>query len=221
MTAVQLFMSLGFQVHPKKSTVVPTQKIEYLGFVLSSVDMTVGLKDKKVHAIVKRCREFLRGKKEHLIREVASLIGTLISAFPGVQFGPLHYRSLEHDKMAALKRNGGDYEAKLVLSPESLEELSWWITNVDSRVRTITREEPHSILQTDASLTGWGAKRGAMKTQKVWSRSEKDQHINCLELLSVRWGLLSLCNAEHDTHLGIVHCLHTITLSLQILPYLE
>ena len=56
--------------------IVPTQKIEYLGFVLSSVDVTMKLTDKKVHAIVKRCREFLRENTEHLIREVASLIGT-------------------------------------------------------------------------------------------------------------------------------------------------
>ena len=52
----------------------------------------------------------------------------------------------------------------MVLSPESLEELSWWVTNVDC-VRKITREKPYSILETDASLTGWGAKRGEMKTQ--------------------------------------------------------
>ena len=32
-TAVQLFISLGFQVHSKKAMVVPTKKIEYLGFV--------------------------------------------------------------------------------------------------------------------------------------------------------------------------------------------
>ena len=73
---------------------------------------------------------------------------------------------------------------------------------MDSCVRKITREELHSILETEASLTGWGVKRGEMKTQGVWSRSEKGQHIlNCLELFSVRWGLLSLCNAQHDIHL--------------------
>ena len=88
--------------------------------------------------------------------------------------------------MEALKQNGGDYEAKMVLSPESLEELSWWVANVDSCVRKITREEPHSILETDASLTGWGAKRGEMKTQRVRSRSEKGQHINCLELTLIQ-----------------------------------
>ena len=204
LTAVQLFISLGFQVHPKKSMVVPTQKIEYLGFVVSSIDMTVRLTEEKVSAIIKRCRDFSRVNKEHSIREVASLVGTLISTFPGVQYGPLHYRSLDRDKMDALKRCKGDYEAYMVLSPESLGELSWWITHMDSSVRKIMREDPHSILETDASLTGWGAKWGEMKTQGVWCRSEKDQHINCLELLAIRWGLLSLCHAEHDTHIRIM-----------------
>ena len=36
---------------------------------------------------------------------------------------------------------------------------------MDSCVRQITREQPHSILEIDASLTGWGAKRGALKTR--------------------------------------------------------
>ena len=34
---------------------------------MSSVDMTVGLTDKKVHATVKRCQEFLRDNKKHPI----------------------------------------------------------------------------------------------------------------------------------------------------------
>ena len=48
LTAVQLFISLDFQVHPKKSMVLPTQKIEYLGFVVSSIDMAVRLTEEKV-----------------------------------------------------------------------------------------------------------------------------------------------------------------------------
>ena len=84
----------------------------------------------------------------------------------------MHFRSLDHDKMEALKWNGGDYEPKMILSPECLEELSWWVANVDSCVRKITCEEPHSILETDASLIGWGAKQGEMKSVSIliaWS----------------------------------------------------
>lgn len=89
-----IHISLGFQVHPKKSMVVPTHKIEYLGFVLSSVDMTVKLTDKKVHATVKRCREFFAWKQGTSHTRSSVPYRTLISTFPGVQFGPLHFRAL-------------------------------------------------------------------------------------------------------------------------------
>ena len=57
-TAVQLFISLGFQVYPKKSMVEPTRKMEYLGFVLSSVDMTAKLTDKKVMPLLSAVGNF-------------------------------------------------------------------------------------------------------------------------------------------------------------------
>ena len=53
-------------------------------------------------------------------------------------------------------------------------------------------EELHSILETDASLARWRAKREETKTQGVWYRSKKGQHMNCQELLSVRWIIVSL-----------------------------
>ena len=53
LTVVQLFISLGFHIHPEKSVIVPSQSIEYLGFVLSSVTMTVKLTDAKISKYVK------------------------------------------------------------------------------------------------------------------------------------------------------------------------
>ena len=102
-TAVQLFISLGFHIHPKKSVIVPSQSIECLGFVLSSVTMTVKLADAKISKYVKLCKGFLTVYKKHKIRDVVSLIGKLTSIFPGVQYGPLRYRHLEQDKTEALK----------------------------------------------------------------------------------------------------------------------
>ncbi len=43
-------------------------------------------------------------KKPHLtVRELSQLIGSLVSSFPGVQYGPLHYRSLEALKLKCLR----------------------------------------------------------------------------------------------------------------------
>ena len=40
------------------------------------------------------------------IRQVASVLGLLISNFPAAQFGPLHFRDLD---MEALKQNKGNF----------------------------------------------------------------------------------------------------------------
>ncbi len=65
----------------------------------------------------------LHETRQFSIRELASLIGTLVSMFPGVEFGPLHYRALERDEDLALKMAGGNFEAKMTLSQSSIIDL--------------------------------------------------------------------------------------------------
>ena len=91
---VQLFISLGFKIHPEKSVVIPTQVLEFLGFSLNSILMIVTLKDKKADKILQLCQKFSNPGRQFTIREVASFIGTLVSSFPRVEFGPLHYRHI-------------------------------------------------------------------------------------------------------------------------------
>ena len=91
------FTCLGFVIHHTKSVFLPTQCLEFLGFLLDSTSMTVRSTPKKADKIVVLCRKALRAR-ELSICEVTSLIGTLVSTFPGVEFAPLYYRHLEWDK---------------------------------------------------------------------------------------------------------------------------
>ena len=116
--AVELFTKLGFVVHPTKSSLNPSQELEFLGFLLNSQSMSVRLTPKKVVKVIALCQKYLCNR-EFTIREIASLIGTLVGTFPGVDFGPLYYRSLVNDKDVALKAASGDYDHKMCLSPES------------------------------------------------------------------------------------------------------
>ena len=113
---VQLIISLGFKVHPEKSVVVPTQTLEFLGFLLDSICMIVPLTSKKVDKILQLSQKFSHPNKQFTIREVASILGTLVSSFPGVQFGPLHYRQIEVDKERNLQLNQGNFDAFMTLS---------------------------------------------------------------------------------------------------------
>ena len=58
-----------------------------------------------------------------LPHEIVSSIGSLVSAFRGMEFCPLHYRHLEWDKDMALKPALGDFDMKMSLSADSIGEL--------------------------------------------------------------------------------------------------
>ena len=113
--AVELFTKLGFVVHPTKSSLIPNQELEFLGVLLNSQLMTVSLTPKKIAKVITLCQKYL-GNCEYPIREIASLIGTLVGTFQGVDFGPLYYRSLVNDKEVALKAASGGYDHKMCLS---------------------------------------------------------------------------------------------------------
>ena len=72
-----------------------------------------------------------------IIREVAQVIGLIVSSFPAVQYAQLHYRTLESEKIHALKVNAGNYEFTMTLSQMAKTELTWWIENIDMASRPI------------------------------------------------------------------------------------
>ena len=97
------------------------------------------------------------------IRQVAKVIGILVSNFPGAQHGPLHYR-LERDKYLALIAKKGDYGGKMRLSPPVLTEIQWWRDNTATLKRDIHHDHPSTSIQSDASTMGWGTVFGTQKT---------------------------------------------------------
>ena len=115
---VECFDSLGFVIHPEKSVLIPTQELEFLGFLLNSISMTIRLPPSKAAHVKLACENLLL-KTKVTIRELAHVIGLLVSSLPGVQFGRLHYRQLEKDKSWALQLCKGNYDGPVTLSNDS------------------------------------------------------------------------------------------------------
>ena len=203
--AVPLISKLGFQIHPEKSVLLPTQCIEFLGFLLDSTSMTVRLTSPKRDKLVQMCQKFLQPNKLYTIRQVASLIGSLVSSFPGVEFGPLHYRALEADKDSHLRMHQGHFDALMSLSAGSLEDLNWWVFHLPSASKNIYHSPPNLILHTDASGIGWGTTlSNGSTTHGIWSQAEASRHINYLELQAVYLALSSLLNHETNVHVRVM-----------------
>jgi len=115
---VMLLGDLGFPIHNEKSVLIPSQVLTFLGFVLNSVTTTVQLTDGRKQKLKNVCLNLVN-KETYIVQDVAEVIGLIVSSFPGVEHGPLHYRSLERDKSNVLRENKGNFGSFMILFPSS------------------------------------------------------------------------------------------------------
>lgn len=94
---VKLVTDLGFIVHEDKSVFVPSKKLQFLGFLIDTEKIIVTLTQEKKDRLVEECQKLI-SKKQPTIREVARVLGLIISSFSGVDYGQLFYREIEVQK---------------------------------------------------------------------------------------------------------------------------
>ena len=79
--------------------------------------MTISLTPKKKASIKQLCNKVLQ-EKFMIIRKTSRLLGKFTSSFAAIRFDPLHYRSLERDKILELKFAKGISDKKMEVSQE-------------------------------------------------------------------------------------------------------
>lgn len=202
---VHLMDSLGFTVHPDKSILHPTQCITYLGFVLNSVDMTVKPTQEKARKIKRLCESFLH-KTTCSIREFSELIGNLVACEQAVKYAALHYKHLELVKNFNLKQRKGNYDGDMTITHDCIEDIQWWISNIENTSKEVTLPPPTVTLTSDASGYGWGATvvDTCQSTGGMWSDTETDLHINVLELKAILLALQSFCRDIINSHIKLL-----------------
>ena len=132
------------------------------------------------------------------IRELASVIGLIISVFPAIRPAKLHFRELERAKVDALRDNQGNYDAIVTLPELAKHELSWFMRHSHTYNGTkLVKPSTVITLTTDASLSGWGVVSERGHTKGTWSHDEKFQHINWLELSAIWLGSKCFVRSHH------------------------
>ncbi len=84
--SLTLMLRVGLLPHPEKSAPLPVQCIEFLGFVLDSILMQVSLTPHKTTRVIQMCVQAIE-RKSITIRELAQLIGKIVSCFPATPRG--------------------------------------------------------------------------------------------------------------------------------------
>ena len=201
---LQLADDLGFTVHKKKSVVVPTQQIVFVGFLICSVTMTVRLPHDKCLDMIELCKEILASHKI-TIRKFAQLIGKCVSVEPGVRYAAIYYKSMEIERDEALKIHRGNFDAVIYISNESRQCIQWWIENIQTSFRFICLSKPHHCIESDSSGFGWGCHdvTNDVKMHGQWSYMERMNHINYLELKAAFQALKVLCSHVTNEHIHL------------------
>ena len=182
-TVIYLLENLGFMINHEKSILTPATEMEFLGFLVNSVTLTLSLPRDKIRKVRKECQEVMESP-QNTIRQLTKLLGLLSSTIQAVFPAPLYFRHLQEVKNAAFALDRS-YDSLISLSPLALEELTWWRDNLEAwNGKGLVSGSPDMVIETDASRKGWGAYCMGVSTGGQWTQGETQLHINCLELLA-------------------------------------
>ena len=199
-TLIYLLQHLGFVLNLKKFVLQPCQKIEFLGLIVNSVNLTLSLS-------LKRCRGSRRSA-QRCAQELDIDFGidqtfrSLVIIHPSSCTSSLtnSESSTVPDTVLKLKKS---FQMNVKLTALGKEELLWRILNLQHSNRKLCiQNHLNQVIQTDASKKGWGAVCKWVQTGNLWSKEEQLLYINVVELLTTKLALLTF------TKSGLIKSIH-------------
>lgn len=194
---ITLLEKLGFMINYTKSDIEPNQRKVFLGFETDSKEMALKLplvKRQKILNLVNR----ISTKYSITIREFAKFLGLLTSACPAVDYGWLYTKQFEREKFLALQQANDDYDKIMKLNSNLQPSFIWWRDHIMKSMKPFRSNEYTLEIFSDASLTGWGIACNREKSNGFWSETERQDHINLLELRAAFIGLKCFANGLHN-----------------------
>ena len=182
-----LCQELGVRVNLSKSSLDPSQTLDYLGVRLQTRPLKVFPIPKCVQKLSSLLLEFVSCPQQSLTlwRQLLGVMSTLSSIVPGSR---LRMRSLQ----LCLNTAGCllPDSASVSWDDSCLEDLRWWSEESHLSVGLpLGLPQPDLALYTDASDSGWGAFLEDDHLSGLWSRSCLTFLINHRELLAVFYGV--------------------------------
>ena len=178
-----LCRELGIRVNAAKSSLTPTQSLDYLGMTLVTAPLRVFPTLKRRQKLAALLSIFLSDRLQPVSvwRQLLGVMSSLSSLVPGSR---LRMRSLQL-RLNLSTRLLSDSDL-VAWDSSCLEDLQWW--SVDDHLSvglSLSDPVPRLFLYTDASDSGWGASLGDDQLSGSWPPEFKVFSINHRELLAV------------------------------------
>ena len=196
---------LGARINEEKSHTTPTQKLEYLGFILDSKAMKIWTPAKKLLNTKKALKGFLR-KDLATPREAASILGKMNSLSDALLPARVHTAAIHDFKVQTLQRSNNNWDQRATIPQAATDDAQWWLKNLQAlNGREIHPPAKDYDAGTDASDFGWGAwirtPEGKLhRWGGLFTTAQAKEHINFKELLAVKYFLDSCpVDLQHKT----------------------
>lgn len=195
-----LLTYLGFIINWKKSEVKPSRLCKFLGMNINSSNMTLELPmDNRLK--IKQLLESFFHESKVKIQESAEPIGVLVAACPAIAYGWMYCKELELIKRNALQLNRGNMSKRIDSSVGAISEIKWSHSHIFSSNNKIRTSNFDMEIFTDASTTGWGAVCHTERAHGLWGKSERERHINYLEIKAAFLGLKTFAKNSFDVQI--------------------
>ena len=183
---LRVLQEAGFTISYKKSALIPTQVITYLGFQIDSTTLTLTIPPTKAESLQEMLVTTL-GLSTITIRKFAGVLGRLAATDPGNDRAKVLIKPLQRAKQTALTASYRDYEAVMTLSKSTKACLSEWLVHLPYAKSVYADLRPQITVYTDSSKVGWGAfwVQGGLEYGEVWPLDIQELHINILELKAI------------------------------------
>ena len=200
-TVLCLCNSLGIVVSWKKSQLVPTQTICYLGVILDSISFRASRAQKRVDKLLSIDDVFL-SSVEQPAKSWLELLGVLSSLTQLIPGGRLRMRSFQF----VLHRSWDRVDPKALVwwSPEIHQDLLWWLNRERLELGiSLEQVSPQLDLWSDASDVGWGAHLSDQVVSGLWCQEEIHSSINQRELLAMFYALQHFLPLVRNTSVAV------------------
>ena len=187
-TVLHTLEDLGLHINSDKSCLEPAQSIEYLGFIISTVNEYPSISAKKERVCkIKRLIRNLQNKKSCSARLLARCAGLCVSTAWVVSTGKLYLRGIY--KLISTKEK---WEDTLTFDETVYKELDWWLSNIDKFNAKVLKPNPVTVsLEVDASASGWGAALGENLAKGDYDESVSKKSSNFRELTAILLAILA------------------------------
>jgi hypothetical protein len=194
---LQVLVRAGFVINIKKSDLVPSQNLVYIGGLFRTDLGLIFLPGDRKEVLIRAVQSFARVGMLHPVRRWMMILGLMAATILSVPLARLHMREIQwHVKHNW--RSSQRFTDQIMVTNHIRSALSWWTVPANLSQGIPFQAPPVSVtVTTDASgKIGWGG-HSKIHSQTylfsdLWSAKERRLHINVLELRAVRLTLQRL-----------------------------